>query len=97
MMYMSVTDLHPSELLSREFLGSLSLCRADVVAVLAAMVTMLIVSLKQEHSEVTLRERICKRSFVFQSLIFILLFYAVVIFGVYGPGSNPADFYYMQF
>ena len=97
MMYMSVTDLHPAEILNKDFLTSLTLSRADIIAVLAAMVVLLIVSLKQERSQTTLREQICKKSYVFQSLIFILLFYAVVIFGVYGPGSNPADFYYMQF
>ena len=57
----------------------------------------LAVSIIQERSTKTLREKICGHNFVLQTAAFAFLVFATLIFGVYGPGANPADFVYMQF
>jgi len=97
MMYLSVADLHISELAGKAFYKTIMLSKREIALVLIAMLVMLIVSLIQERSRTTLREQICKKNFVVQSIVFLVLFFSVVIFGVYGPGTDPADFYYMQF
>ena len=97
MMYSSVTDFHISELLTGLFFDRLLVSRREMMMIFVAALALLIVSIKQERSQTTLRAQICKKSFVFQSFIFIVLFFSVVVFGLYGPGTNPADFYYMQF
>lgn len=97
MMYRSVTDLHLGELVSSPLFKAIMVGKREMLLVALSSIALLIVSIKQERSKVTLREQICKKGFLFESFIFLLLFFSVVIFGVYGPGSNPADFYYMQF
>ena len=97
MMYLSVADLHISELAGKAFYKTIMLSKREIALVLIAMLVMLIVSLIQERSQTTLREQICKKNFAMQSIGFLVLFFSVVIFGVYGPGTDPADFYYMQF
>ena len=97
MMFRSVTEFSIRELFSDSLLSAINISSADMGAAAVAAVILLIVSVMQERSELTVRERICKRGFVTESVVFVLLFFTVLVFGVYGPGSNPADFYYMQF
>ena len=97
MMYLSAADLHPAEIMTQGFLKAIMLNKWEVLIVFVASMIVLLISLLQEHSETTLREKICKKHFVFQAFIFIMLFFCVLVLGVYGPGSDPADFYYMQF
>ena len=59
---------------------------------------LLLVSIWQErHKDTTLRAEICKKGYAVECLVFLLLFFSVVVFASYGPGTDPADFYYMQF
>ncbi|MBR1863725.1 MAG: MBOAT family protein [Ruminococcus sp.] len=98
MMYLSVTDLHISELASRYVFDCISVTIRESLVVIAAALVMLRVSVLQERDPShTLREKICKKGFAMESLVFLALFFSVLIFGVYGPGNDPADFYYMQF
>ncbi len=108
MMYVSVADFHVSELLTAGLFTDIMVAKREMLIVAVATVTMLIVSIIQERcekknddtipsSEKTLRAVICKKHFVFQSAIFLLLFFSVLVFGEYGPGSDPADFVYAQF
>ena len=97
MMWVSITDFHFSELRTAEFFKALTIDKRNFMLIGLATVVLLIVSIIQERSSQTLRERICKKGYLVESAIFILLFFSVVVFGIYGPGTSPADFYYMQF
>lgn len=97
MMARSITDLHISELFTQSYFETLMIQPQDLIMVAAATVVLLIVSIIQERSEKTLREQICSKGFAAESIVFALLVFSVLVFGHYGPGNNPADFYYMQF
>ena len=97
MMYLSVTDLHIGELAGKAFFEAILVNKRTLMLLAACVAAMLFVSIKQERSQETLRAQICKKHFLVQALVFVVLFFSVLIFGVYGPGTDPADFYYMQF
>ena len=97
MMYRSVADFHMSELTQYALLETLGINRKELLVIAAAVLIMLAVSIFQERYQKTLREYICSKNFIIQSLVFMVLFWSVVIFGVYGPGTDPAEFVYMQF
>lgn len=97
MMYRSVTDFHINELVSPKLYEVIAVSRAQLSVVGAASTLVLVVSILQEHSNKSLRERICSRNFVIQSAVFIVLFWLTAIFGVYGPGTDTVEFVYMQF
>ena len=97
MMIRSITDFHISDLTKRFFYDSIMVDIRVFVMLFFALFVLIIVSLLQEHSEKTVRERVCSKGFVFESFIFIVLVFSVIVFGHYGSGLDPADFYYMQF
>ena len=97
MMAKSVYDFHISELMHTGFYKTLLISFRELIMVLGATAILAKISLMQEHSELTVRERICKKGFLFESAVFVVLFFMIVVFGHYGPGTDPADFYYMQF
>ena len=43
------------------------------------------------------RERVAESNIVFRWAAYYLLFFAVIIFGIYGPGYDAASFVYMRF
>ena len=97
MMYWSVAGFDASKLFSEGMLKTLHLTLSDVIVAAVALLIVLIVSIVQERSKEPLRQKICKHNFVLQTAAFAFLVFATLIFGVYGPGTNPADFVYMQF
>ena len=97
MMVKSVYDFHITEYFSFVFYKTLLISVRELIMVACATGLLIKVSLMQEHGEETVRARICKKGFLFESAVFVILFYMVVVFGHYGPGTDPADFYYMQF
>ena len=59
---------------------------------------LLVVSILQERSaDVSLREKLDQKPFILRYALLFVGILAIVIFGIYGPGYNPADFVYMQF
>ena len=98
MMKKSVSNLNIWEVFTSGFYQNLQIGKKDALMAVFATFVVLIVSIIQEkHPEKTLRERICAKGFIWESAAFIVLLFSVLIFGTYGPGTNPADFYYMQF
>ncbi|MBR1812176.1 MAG: MBOAT family protein [Clostridia bacterium] len=53
------------------------------------------VSMLQRNGSV--RERLAGSNIVFRWAAYYILFFAIIIFGIYGPGYNAASFIYMQF
>ena len=97
MMWLSITDFHISELADPALLETLGVNFENLIVAAAAVAVVFVCSVIQENSRKTLRESICCQSFYVQAGVFLLLFWVVAIFGVYGPGTNPAEFVYMQF
>ena len=97
MMAKSIYDFHITEYLSLDFYKTLLISVRELIMVAASTVLLAKISMMQEKSELTVRERVCKKGFVFESAVFVVLVCLVAVFGHYGPGTDPADFYYMQF
>ncbi|MCR5816122.1 MAG: MBOAT family protein [Ruminococcus sp.] len=97
MMAKSVYDFHITEYFSISFYKTLLISVRELAMVLAATGILARVSYLQETSQLTVRERVCKKGYVFESAVFVALVFMAAVFGHYGPGTNPADFYYMQF
>ena len=93
----SLLDFHISELADPALLETLGVNFENLIVAAAAVAVVFVCSVIQENSRKTLRESICCQSFYVQAGVFLLLFWVVAIFGVYGPGTNPAEFVYMQF
>ena len=61
-------------------------------------VLLLTVSIIQErHSETTVRVLIDRKPFILRFVMLFVGIMVLLIFGIYGPGYNPAEFVYMNF
>ena len=66
--------------------------------IFCSVILLLVVGiLREKQPNVPLRERINKKSTLFQWVLLFVTIMAVIILGVYGPGFNPQEFMYMQF
>ena len=64
---------------------------------MGALVIFVVSVIQERNSTTTLREILDKKSILVRwSLIFVCLV-TILIFGIYGPGYNPAEFVYAQF
>lgn len=69
--------------------------KANMIVVIVAILVLWIVSLLQEKMDVL--ENLKKQNIVIRWTLIYALFFAVIIFGMYGPGYDPAAFIYEQF
>ncbi|MBO5371429.1 MAG: MBOAT family protein [Lachnospiraceae bacterium] len=69
--------------------------RENMLVVLIAIVVLWIVSMLQEKMDVL--EALSKQNLIFRWAIIYALFFAVLIFGQYGPGYDSSSFIYEQF
>ncbi len=84
------------EMLSNGKLFAIGLSQADFVVVIIGAVIMFIVGLLQER-EHKLREEISKQNLPFRWILYYAIIFAIIIFGIYGPGYAASDFIYGQF
>ena len=77
-------------------LFTLGVDRQDFWVGIAAIMLLWFISLKQEKG-VKIRESIASCPLPIRWLIYYGAFFAVLIFGIYGPGYNASDFVYMKF
>ncbi len=68
----------------------------DMAVIVIMALLLLVVDISHEHG-VHIREKIAAQGFIFRWLIYWGAFYAVVIFGVYGPLYDSSAFIYQQF
>lgn len=68
---------------------------ANLMIVVVAMLILWIVSMLEEKMDVW--ETLSKQNLIFRWIIIYALFFAVVVFGKYGPGYDSAAFIYEQF
>ncbi len=81
--------------LSGGALLNLGLDGADLLVLALALAILLAVSIIQERQ--SLRELISRQRLPLRWTLYLLCLFAVLIFGIYGPGYDSAQFIYMNF
>ena len=79
-------------------IGALGLSAADFLILAVCTLALLTVSITQEkHAGQSLRVMLDSKPFYVRYLLLVIGVMFLLIFGIYGPGYDPADFVYMQF
>lgn len=79
-------------------ISSFELTKKDYLVLILGVVLMFVVSLIQEKNpDTTLRQLLDRKPFVLRYLLILTAIIVLLVFGIYGPGFNPAEFVYMQF
>lgn len=68
----------------------------DFIVILVGIVIMLLVSILQEKGY-SIREKISKQKLPIRWILYYAIIFAIIIFGIYGPGYAASDFIYGQF
>jgi|GEM_PF-18702 len=76
-------------------LYTLGLDRPNFLLGIVSIFALWSVSMLQRSGSV--RERIAGSNLVFRWTMYYVLFFSIIIFGIYGPGYNTASFVYMQY
>lgn len=97
MLIRSVLDFHPSQLHPSAVLQTLPLTAHDWRILALGALTILIASILQERQQKPVRELLDKAWLPVRWGILFAGIFAVILFGMYGPDLNAADFVYMQF
>ena len=72
--------------------------KKDFIVILVGIIVIFTVSVIQErHPSTTIREMLDKKPFILRFALIFIGIMAVIVYGIYGSGYNPADFVYMQF
>lgn len=81
-----------------EQICNLGVGKKDYVILLVGMFIVFAVSVVQErNSQTSLRVMLDKRPLILRWSLTVVCIITILIFGIYGPGYNPAEFVYMQF
>ena len=79
-------------------ISELGLDKFDYAIIIFAMIVVFVASVIQErHSSTTIREMLDRKPFALRGLVIFAGLMLVLVFGIYGPGYDPAAFVYMQF
>lgn len=79
-------------------ISELGLDKFDYAIIIFAIIVVFAASVIQErYSSTTIREMLDKKSFALRGLVIFAGLMLVLVFGIYGPGYDPAAFVYMQF
>ena len=84
---------HNAWVLADKSLGEIGLSTEDIFILFVSFVIVLLVGVLQEKG-IKLRESFEKQGLVFRWVFLLAAIFAVMVFGVYGPGYNAADFIY---
>ena len=81
-----------------EAILGLGLTNYDYGLLILCILFLLLISVIQEkHSEKSLRKMLDQKPFILRYLMLLVGILAILVFGIYGPGYDPAEFVYMQF
>lgn len=79
-------------------ISELGLDKFDYAIIIFGMIVVFVASVIQErHSSTTIREMLDRKPFALRGLVIFAGMMLVLVFGIYGPGYDPAAFVYMQF
>lgn len=76
-------------------LYALGLDRPNFILALVCILVLWSASILQKRGSI--RERVAESNIVFRWSAYYLLFFSVIIFGIYGPGYDASSFIYMRF
>lgn len=77
-------------------LFELGLSAVEMHILIAALLLQLVVSICT-YKGITVRDILCRQGFLVQDVVVLTGIFIVLIFGIYGPAYNAANFIYMQF
>ena len=77
-------------------LFSLGLKKADFALLMVGILVMLVVGVMQEFN-INIRKELQKQNLLFKWLIYYIIIFSVIIFGIYGKGYDAASFIYGGF
>lgn len=97
MMYKSVTDLNINDYKNDEINLLIGLEMRDYILIAIGVVFIWCVSMYQEKKKCVIREQIAASNTALRWTIMIVGTLAVLLLGMYGPGTNASEFVYMQF
>lgn len=89
------TEWDPS-IFSSKGLYQFGLVQQEVQILFLSLAVLLFVDVLHEKG-IRIRETLSRQNLVFRWLIYFTAFFAIIIYGMYGPGFNPADFIYGRF
>lgn len=82
----------------RTEIKQLGLSIADyVVLAVCTMVVFIVSAIQEKHANESLRVMLDRKPFLVRYLLLLVGIMVLIVFGIYGPGYDPADFVYMQF
>ncbi len=89
-----ILNLNPTSLVSLDF-SVFGFDIRELFLIVFSLLVLLVVDMLQE--KMSIRETLAKQNIIFRWLIIFAGLFAVIIFGVYGPGYNASSFIYEQF
>ena len=89
-----VLDTNPTSLLGYDF-ATFGFVTKDIVLMVLSVFVLLVVDMLQE--KIQIRETLAKQNIIFRWIIIFAGLFAVILFGIYGPGYDAASFIYEQF
>lgn len=79
-------------------ISALNLSSTDFAVLAVCTLALLCISAVQEkHSGTSLRVLLDQKPFLLRYILILSGLMTILVFGIYGPGYDPADFVYMQF
>ena len=97
MMWRSVTDVNPADLIDRGIKDAIGLHIRDYLIIIFGSIFLLFVSLYQEKKNCIIRYKIAQCKAPVRWFIMIASVMAIILLGMYGPGTSASEFVYMQF
>ena len=91
-----VMDWNPWALFD-DSLYRVALSHMEWEILLAAILVLLLADIIRVQKGITIEKFLHEESLPFRWFVMLLLFFSIVIFGIYGPGYDPKQFIYFQF
>lgn len=95
-MFKQIFTITNLEMLFNGRLFAIGITNADFNILVVSVIIIFIVSLLQEKGY-KIREEIAKQNLPFRWLLYYIIIFAIIIFGIYGPGYVASNFIYGQF
>lgn len=95
-MIKSILTVHNPEIWFDGSLYQLGVSRAEINLLVIALMVLFFVSLLREKG-ISVRNAILSQNLIFRWILYYVLIFSILIFGIYGPGYDAAAFIYQQF